>query len=122
MPNLKETMSVQSTVDWSKYKDIKKQFQRECRQAYNAYLSTLVDPNSNTITKKLWSYIKSRKQDHTGIGPLKHQDILFTDTVAKADILADYFSSVFTHEDSSHIPSMSGNTFPSMSPNEFKFT
>ena len=40
--------------------------------------------------------------------------------IAKADV-ADYFSSVFTHEDSSDIPSMSGDPYPSISP-IFKFT
>ena len=75
-----------------------------------------MDPNSNAITKRLWSYIKSRKQDHTGIGPLNYQGSTFTDPVAKADILADYFSSVFVQEDESYLPSMNGDPFPSISP------
>ena len=59
--------------NWSKYYDLKRQCQRECHSAFNNYISTLVDPNSNAITKKLWSYIESRKQDCTGVGPLNHQ-------------------------------------------------
>ena len=56
---------------------------------------------------------QSRKQDYTGIGLLKHQDTIITDTIAKADVITDYFSSVVTHEDSSDIPSMSGHPYPS---------
>ena len=37
-----------------------------CRRAYNKYLSSLVDPNSNTVTKRLWTLIKNKKKDHTG--------------------------------------------------------
>ena len=103
--------------DWSKYYDLKKQCQRECRQAFNNYISSLVDPNNNQVTKRLWSYIKSKKQDHTGIGPLMYQETTITDPVGKANTLADYFSSVFTRDNtSSSLPRMSGPPLPDASP------
>ena len=85
-----------SPLDWSKYHDLKRQCQREYRQAFNNYISSLIDPNSNKVTKRLRSFIKSRKQDNTGIGPLIHQGTMFTDSKDKANVLVDYFSSVFT--------------------------
>ena len=33
--------------------------------------------------KRLWSYIKSRKQDSTGIGPLTYQGSTYTDSKIK---------------------------------------
>jgi len=77
-------------------------------------VSSLIDPNGNNITKRLWSYIKSKKLDHTGVGTLKHQGSTYTDSQEKADLLANYFSSVFTQENMTHIPALSGDTFPSI--------
>ena len=45
----------------------------ECRKCFNQYVAKLIDPNSNAVTKRLWSYIKSKKLDHTGVSMLKHQ-------------------------------------------------
>ena len=90
--------------DWSSYYEIKRLCQRECRNTYNDYVSRLVDPDNNAITKKLWSFIKSKKQDQTGIGTLKYQGKDHTDSLSKANILNEYFSSVFTNEDITNIP------------------
>ena len=30
----------------------------------SSYVSDMVDPNRNTVTKKLWSYIKSKRHDN----------------------------------------------------------
>ena len=105
-----------SPLDWSKYHDLKRQCQRECRQAFNNYISSLIDPNSSKVTKRLWSFIKSRKQDNTGIGPLIHQGTKFIDSKDKANVLADYFSSVFTCNNTSHLPEVNDIPLPSISP------
>ena len=65
------------------------------------------------ITKKLWTYIKSKRQDNIGgVGPLDFQGETHTDPLIKANIFADYFSLVFTTEDISNIPSMEGAPLP----------
>ena len=98
---------------WSNYYNLKRECQRECRTAYNKYVSNMVDPNKNVVTKKLWSYIKSKRQDNIGgVGPLNFQGETHTDPLTKANIFANYFSSVFTNEDTSHIPSMEGDPLP----------
>lgn len=72
-----------------------------------------MDPNKNTVTKKLWTDIKSKRQDSIGgVGPLDFQGESHTDPLIKANILADYFSSVFTTEDTSNVPSMEGDPLP----------
>jgi len=81
------------------------------------YVSDMVDPNENTVTKKLWSYIKSKRHDNVGsVGPLSFQGETFTDPLAKANIFANYFSSVFTNEDTSCIPVMDGDPLPCVDP------
>ena len=106
--------STNTEHDWARYKDIKRQCQYECRNSFNLYVSNLIDPNSNAVSKRLWSYIKSKRLDHTGVSTLKHQGSTYSNSQEKANLLAGYFSSVFTNEDVSHIPDLSGETLPSI--------
>ena len=101
------------STDWSKYYDLKRQSQHECRTAFNRYVSNL---NKNTVTKHLWSFIKNKRQDSFGVGTLKHQGETFVDATDKANLLADYFSSVFTNEDVTHFPTLSTDPTPSIPP------
>ena len=55
-------------------------------------------------TKKLWSYIKSRKQDFCGVGPLHIEGKTLTNSQDMADALNNFFASVFTREDLSSWP------------------
>ena len=79
--------------DWVEYKDIKRQCQHECRKCFNQYVSTLIDPSSNAITKYLWSYKKQEVRSHRS-WYLKTSGIYLTDSQDKAQLLADYFTSV----------------------------
>ena len=89
----------------------------ECRFAYNKYVSAMVNPSKNTVTKKLWSYIKSKRQDNVdSVGPLSFQGETFTDPLTKANIFANYFSSVFRNQDTSFIPVMEGDPLPCVDP------
>ena len=51
-------------------------------------------------TKPFWRYIKSQKQDNCGIAPLKSETsgTLHSDSLSKAEILNDQFTSVFTND------------------------
>ena len=78
-------------------------------------MSNLVDPNKNIVTKKLWTYIKSKRQDSIGgVSPLDFQGETHIDPLIKTNICADYFSSVFTTEDTSNVPSIEGDPLPSI--------
>ena len=85
------------------------------RHLANNYVSSFIDENNN-VTKKLWSFIKNRKQDRTGISTLEHQGTTYTDSLSKANVLAEYFSSVFTQEDTTNVPVLEGNPLPEISP------
>ena len=64
----------------------------------------------------MWSYVKSKRTDHCGIAPLKQDEKTFTTPKDKAEIFNNYFSSVYTSEDVSTIPTLDYTNFPNISP------
>ena len=61
-------------------------------------------------SKPLWRYIKSKRQDGNGVSPLKENGQLHSDSRRKAEILNNQFCSVFTSEDTTNIPKLTGVT------------
>ena len=66
---------------------------------------------ANSVT-----YIKSQHQEYIGISSLRVNDITYTAVSDKANILNDQFASVFTREDTSFVPGLSGASHPAMTP------
>ena len=91
-----------------------KECQRECRKAYNYYVSKLVDSNGN-VSKRLWTFIKDKRIDHCGIASLKVNGTMYNTCKDKASVLNEYFTSVFTKENTSDIPPLDGHSFPDIS-------
>ena len=58
----------------------------------------------NNNSKPFWKYVKSRKQDHIGVSPLKSNGQLVNDSKGKADILINQFKFVFTREENKTLP------------------
>ena len=88
-----------------KYKQASHTLQKETRKAYWAYLENIIvytsEPNTqdrHTKQNRFWSFIISTGKDSSGISPLRHQGIVHSDATSKADILAEHFSSIYTHE------------------------
>lgn len=60
---------------------------------------------SKTNPKAFWSYVKGETKSKTGIGDLVDKDgNQVTENEGKANVLNDFFASVFTREDYSNIP------------------
>ena len=104
--------------DWKAYRDLKKQVQRECRKAHNAYVSKLIDSNGSSSNKRFWSYIKSKRNDQCEIPSLEKKNQIYTQNADKANLLNDHFSSVFTKSNipSDQIPSLENNPYPVITP------
>ena len=66
--------------------------------------------------KRFWHFIKSRKKDSTGVAPLKNEGLTFFDSVNKANIMGEQFSSVFTQEDVPELPDLGQSRTPSAPP------
>ena len=104
-----------------KYKQASHTLQKETRKAYWAYLENIIDytsePNTqdrHTKQKRFWSFIKSTGKDSSGISPLRHQGIVHSDATSKADILAEHFSSIYTHEQPGPLPDKGPSPYSSM--------
>ena len=100
-----------SHEDIEKYKNLQKETQFYCRNAYNNYVEDLVSGDDSN-PKKLWSFIKAKKCDSSGISPLRRDRVAHSDPQVKANILNDQFASAFTEEDTSSLPSLGPSPFP----------
>ena len=78
---------------------------------------SLIDDDNN-VSKRIWSYVKSKRTDHCGPGvsTLKQGEETFTTPKDKAEALNNYFSSVYTSEDESTIPTLDNINFPNIPP------
>jgi hypothetical protein len=65
--------------------------------------------------KRFWAVIKSKKQESTGVAPLKNKEgFMHSDTTSKAEILNEQFQSVYTKENTSTMPDKGQSKYPSM--------
>ena len=52
-----------SPESWLHYRSLKREGKKQCRLTYHQYINSLVDPSSRKTTKKLRSFIKSKRID-----------------------------------------------------------
>ena len=102
--------------DWERYKQLKKESQKECRKAYPAHVNDLVSDDQTGNPKKLYSFIKSKKCDASGVAPLQSNGINHSDSIRKSNILNNQFTSVFTVEDTTTLPKMKPANHPTVRP------
>jgi hypothetical protein len=82
---------------WTNFRYTQKECKRAFRRAEWDFLNNVItDGLVNNNSKPFWKYIKSRKQDNTGIAPLREKGTLYSDGKKKANILIEQFKSVFT--------------------------
>ena len=85
--------------DWHKFKVLTIKSRKACKAAYNNYVVKCVNQGDNSNHKKLFSFIKSRKCENNGVAPLRDKGQIHISDKAKANILNDQFSSVFSKPD-----------------------
>ena len=86
------------------FKKLKTTIQRLLRREYWLYINSLfIEPTKNsdkpTVCKRLWTYIKSKKTENSGISSLKIQGKLITDDKEIAEALNNQFQSVFSKKE-----------------------
>ena len=81
-----------------RYKQLKTEGQRQLRKEHYSYVENLLtdEENTDSVSKKFWSYLKHKRGDTCGIGTLRDGDCLVTDATKKAEVLNRQFQSVFT--------------------------
>ena len=81
---------------WDIYKTVKSETQKTCRQTHERYLNSIFEDDKTN--KKLWSYIKSRKQQNFGIPDLKDKNQIPTsDCKKKANLIREHLDTVFSN-------------------------
>ena len=58
--------------DWKRYRTLKTEVKRNIRTAHNQYISNIISPDSKQTPKRFWSFIKSKRQESSGVAPLKY--------------------------------------------------
>ena len=111
----KKAKHTKSPADWERYRRIKYQNQRDLRTAHKRYMEDVVSKDLKDKPKMFWSYIKSRRQESTGVAPLKNKDgFIHSDSSSNVEILNDQFVSAYTREDNTNMPSKGPSPHPTM--------
>ena len=87
----------------TKFRQMKSQINKLIRKAYWSYIESIISYNpdhnaaeSRSTNKKSWSFIKNRRQDCTGVSPLKCLGKIYNGAVEKANVLNHQFQSIFS--------------------------
>ena len=101
--------------DIRRYRHLKAECQREIRLAHRNYVNNIISPEAKQNPKKFWSFVKSKKQEASGVAPLRNLDgLVHSDPETKANILNNQFMSVFTREDTNTIPDKGPSPYSAM--------
>ena len=65
---------------------------------------TNLETRKPTMTKRFWTYIRSKRQDNVGVAPLEINDDAVSDSREKANLLSNYFKSVFKEDPQNMTP------------------
>jgi len=91
-------------VDLEEYKKIRNEATREVKHARKGFEKRLSE-NLTEDTKSFWAYTNSGMKVRAPVGDLEKQDGTMTENDQdKAEVLNDFFKSVFTVEDTTDIP------------------
>ncbi|KAL8559525.1 hypothetical protein ACOMHN_037189 [Nucella lapillus] len=94
----------QEIGDYTAYLKARNKASRECRKAKRNLEATVAAEAKNN-PKVFWSYVKSKTTTRSGIGDLKKENgSKTTSDQEKAELLNNFFHSVFTHEDDGPLP------------------
>ena len=101
---------------WQHYRSYKNETNKAIRRRRWDYINDVLQLSLDKgDSKPFWRYVKAQRQDNSGVSPLLKEGTLHNDNFEKAQILNDQFSSVFTRENDSDIPHLSGPDYPSIS-------
>jgi hypothetical protein len=105
------------------FKEFRNSLRKELDKAEQNYLNGLFPDDEPTpdkdrksnITKRLWAYVKSKKNEASGIPPLLDQTgRTISGDQDKVELLNNHYTKVFTKEDTATIPTPSGLPHPIM--------
>ena len=97
--------------DFERYKRIRNQANEVVRTAKRNFERKIAG-KAKTESKKFWKYVRSKVKSHSSVTNLKKDDSSMTNTDQdKAEVLNDFFASVFTRENQDEIPTIDDKQF-----------
>jgi hypothetical protein len=91
--------------EYQAYKKVQDEVRKAVKNAKKNFEKKLAKDARKNNTKPFYSYMKKKTSNRVGVGPLKDSTgNLITDDDKMAELLNDFFCSVFTQEDCSNIP------------------
>ena len=91
--------------EYQAYKKVQDEVRKAVKNAKKNFEKKLAKDVRKNNTKPFYSYMKKKTSNRVGVGPLKDSaGNLITDDDKMAELLNDFFCSVFTQEDCSNIP------------------
>ena len=97
--------------DFERYKRIRNQTNEAVRTTKRSFEKKIAG-KAKTESKHFWKYVRSKVKSQSSISNLNKRDSTKTTSdQEKAEVLNEYFSSVFTHENQENMPSMEDKDF-----------
>ena len=87
--------------DLEQFKNIEKECKKAVRSAKRKFEKKIAESGNK---RPFYAYLKNKTKTRSNVGPLKLNNVLTSDDEQVAKILNEYFCSVFTKEDETHIP------------------
>ncbi len=80
-----------------KYLSLRKLSQLKHRQCYRSYTESIFNPEDEVNSRnKFWNFVKHKRKDSCNIAPMRRGGVLISDSLGKASIINNQYSSVFT--------------------------
>jgi len=99
----------------ARYKAQKVLVRKLIYSAHRRYITNILDPSlSQHNLKAFWRYIKSKRNDGSGVSAIREGSRLVSDPRSKAELLNKQFQSAFTKEDTENVPLPHGEAYPAM--------
>ena len=98
----KKAKTRNNSESWKIYSEYKRETQKQCRIDHDAYVQDLIAEDKTN--KKFWSYIKSQRNEKTGIADIFDNDTWVTDPKQKANLFNEQFCKVFSKPDQLFTP------------------
>ena len=93
-------------VHWNEFRAARKRLQKTLKSTREKYISDFLGNAIGENPKRFWSYIKQLKNDDPGVPDFKVDGRIISDRKLKSELLSEQFSSVFTDENLTFLPSV----------------